>query len=175
MSDYDFQYRAPEALEKLRDIIDTVKGKYPQSPPILPSFLSLTYGGFKNRWHHACANFMCSVEYKRKDVDSQLRALKAIKRLSEHIATNEEGWELPTGKSKSVKWHRAPGPDGTQHPHFTESSIMDSATSDDGAAGRFAVSFGLGSLLQVSYTGPNKPSIGLLVSHRHRTCKKEGL
>ena len=144
MSDYDFKYRAPEALEKLRAIIDDVRKRYPRTPSILPSFLSLTYGGYENQWHHAVANFMCSVQYKQKHVDSQLRALDALKRLSEHISANEDEWELPTGKSKSVQWHTAS--DGTKHPHFTESSVMDSATSEHGEGACFSINLGVGPL-----------------------------
>lgn len=170
MSDYDFKYRAPEALEKLCAIIDAVRERYPRTPSILPSFLSLTYGGFENQWHHADANFMCSVQYKQKHVDSQLRALEALKRLSEHISANEEEWKLPIGKSKSVKWHTAP--DGTYHPHFTENSVMDSATSEHGEGACFSINLGVGPL-QMNYTGPKKPWIGLLVRHRHRSCKQQ--
>ena len=172
MSDYDFKYRAPEALEKLRAIIDAVEKRHPRSPSILPSFLSLTYGGYEDQWHHAYASFMCSVEYKQKDVDSQLRALEALKHLSEHISANEEGWDLPTG-SKSVRreWHKAPGPDGAYHLQVTENSIMDSSVSEHGKGGAVSINLGVGPL-QMNYTGPQQSWIGLLVRHRYRSLKE---
>lgn len=177
MSDYDFKYRAPEALEKLRAIILKVAPEKSNPPDIIPTFLSLTYGGYEDQWHHAYANFMCSVEFKQDDVDSQIRALKLLKRLSEHIAANEDEWTMPFGsKSVKTKWHKAPAQPGDEgrrpyHLQVTESSIMDSVVSEDGAGGAFSVNLNVGPL-QMNYTTSRKPKIGLLVNHRHRTRKQ---
>lgn len=171
MGEKHFRYRAEEALESLREIILGVERTHGITPgTILPVFLSLDYGGFENSWHHSTVYFQCSVEYAARDLDDQARALQAIRALSEHVSANEPEWQLPTGRSVSHKWHRAP--DGTYHLQVTEKSVFDSSLSSSEGPGGFSFSFGP-RFLQTRYAERDRPRVGLLVSQTYRSRKVE--
>lgn len=126
--------------------------------------------GFEDSWHHSTVYFQCSVEYAARDIDDQVRAIQAIRALSEHVSANEPEWRLPTGRSVSHKWLHAP--DGTYHLQVTEKSVFDSSLSSPEGPGGFSFNFGP-RFLQTRYAERDKPRVGLLVSHTYKSRKAE--
>lgn len=166
--DNRFKNKSAAVLRELQTIISRVeKGCARSRFAILPAFHSVRNVGTIKSWHHMEVLFLCSVEYRAKNIESQIRALERIGALSEHIAAirGETEWRLPTGK---ILWtHYEKGPDGKSHPRRTEEDLAGD-TPQSSPGGPPGVSFNIAAgALGFSYSPGARPTVGMLVSYRY--------
>ncbi len=172
--DYRFKNKSAEVLRELQTIIVKVEERCARSRfPILPAFHSVRNVGTIDSWHYMEVLFLCSVEYRAKKVESQIRALERIGTLSEHISAirGKTEWRLPTGKM--VWTHYLKGPDGKSYPHRTEEDLAGD-TPQSSPGGPAGVSFNIATgALGFSYSPGSRPTVGMLVSYRYASHRTE--
>ena len=165
-----FTHRGADALEALQVMIAEVDKRCPAKCEIIPAFLRMEgREDFDSGWFHSTVTFMCAVQYKIRDVDSQVTALRKIGALAEYIANEADAeWHLPTGRSVTRKW--ITDSKGELHLQVTEDNALDPnrRPSQPGQEGGFTFDAKV-----LNYTPETRPQIGLLVSYRYRNWRKD--
>lgn len=167
--DTDFKHRGADALEKLLEMIAKVDKRCPGRCDIVPAFLRMEGSDdYEAGWFYSTVTFMCAVQYKIRDTDSQVTALRKIGALAEYVS-NEAGteWDLPTGSSVTRKW--IADSTGKRHLQITEDNALDPnrRPSQPGKEGGFTFDAKV-----LSYTPETRPQIGLLVSYRYKNWRE---
>ena len=168
--DTGFKHRGADALVKLQAMIAEVDKRCPAKCEIVPSFLRMEgREDFDSGWFYSTVTFMCAVQYKIRDVDSQVTALRKVGALAEYISNEADAaWGLPTGISVTRKW--IAGSKGEQHLQVTEDNALDPnrRPSQPGKEGGFTFDAKV-----LNYTPETRPQIGLLVSYRYKNWRKD--